>query len=198
MKLHHLILAAALAAIAATAGPAQAQTIAGPRLHQSTRSLQFTSPGEQGSIGVSNRGAAVLRLNQVRLLSETARSDFGFRPIGPQAVRPGQSITYTVSFRPVRPLGGPGQPRQSFAALQFVTDDASLAADTGRDRSGFVAGVGLKVSADPPLLSWIVLFPLLGIPLVLLVPAGTTTRQATWSPAKSRGSSRSNSSRPTP
>ena len=171
MKLHHLIVVV-LAAVAAGAAPAHAQTIAGPRLHQSTRSLAFTSPGDQGTVVITNRGDTVLRINQQRILSESARSDFVFRPVGPQAVPPGQSITYTVSFRPVRPLSGPGQPRQSFAALQLITDDASLPADTGRDRAGFVAGVGLKVSADPPLLSWIVFFPLLGIPLILLVPAG--------------------------
>ena len=97
-----LVGAAVLAAIVAPAGRAASQTIAGPRLQQSTRSLHFDRPGEQGSIVITNRGDAVLRINRQRILSDTARSDFVVRPVGPQAVSPGQSVTYTVSFRPVR------------------------------------------------------------------------------------------------
>ena len=125
-----------LAAIVATAGSAYGQIIAGPRLQQSTRSLHFVRPGDQQTIVITNRGDSVLRINQQRILSESARGDFVVRPVGPQAVPPGQSVTYTVSFRPVRPLSGPGQPRQSFAALQLITDDVSLPADTGRDPDG--------------------------------------------------------------
>src|SRR6185295_13546613 len=62
--------------------------------------------------------------------------------------------------------------RQSFEALELVTDDDSQPLDVGKKHEGNVIGVALRASLDPPLLSWIVFFPLLGIPLLFLVPAG--------------------------
>jgi NADH-quinone oxidoreductase subunit M len=169
-----IVAAAALALVLAAlaARPARAQEISGPRLELSARSLTFERPGEQQTVTARNRGDTVLRINSQRILNESARSDYVVRPVGPQVVAPGGQLVMTVSFRPVRPLGGPGQPRQSFAALQLVTDDRTLPLDTGRDRAGYIAGVALKASVDPPLLSLIVFFPLLGIPVVLLVPPG--------------------------
>ena len=166
----------ALAALLSLAwlSSAAAQRISGPRLELSTRSLSFTTAGEQRRVIIRNVGDTTLRIATQRLLNESARSDFFVLPVGPQIVAPGTSLTMTVTFRPLRPLGGPGQPRQSFAALQLITDDRSLPLDTGPKPLGNIAGLSLRASSgsDLPLLSLMLFLPLLGIPLLFLVPAG--------------------------
>jgi NADH-quinone oxidoreductase subunit M len=166
-----LVATFALALLVLLATPAAAQRISGPRLELSARSLSFSRPGEARTLLVKNVGDAVLRIGKQQLLSETARSDFFVTPGGPQLVAAGHALTLTVTFRPTRPLGGPGQPRESFAALQLHTDDASLPRDAAPPHAA-VAGVALRAGQEPPLLSLIVFFPLLGIPLLFLIPAG--------------------------
>ena len=94
------------------------------------------------------------------------------RPVAPYLVRPGERLALTITYRPTRALGAVGQPRQAFEALELVTDDPSLPLDESDKRAGNIAGIALRASLDPPLLSWLVFFPLLGIPLLFFVPAG--------------------------
>jgi len=157
--------------------PAAAAEIAGPRLQLSTRSLSFETPGQQKSVRLENLGDAPVLVRSPRILAENARSDFFIRPVGPLAIAPGQSATLEISYRPSRPLGGPGQPRQILSALQLPTNDETWPRSSSKEAVSEaepgppIASLALVVSADPPLLSWIVFFPLLGIPFILLLPA---------------------------
>jgi NADH-quinone oxidoreductase subunit M len=164
--------ACALVAAALSAAAPAAAAQHGPRLHLSTRALTFARPGDTGTVAVSNDGDTLLSIPILRMVHQKASSDYFVRPPAPYVVQPHQSITLTVVYRPSQPLGAAGQPRQSFEALELVTDDDSQPVDVGKRHEGNVIGVALRASLDPPLLSWIVFFPLLGIPLLFLVPAG--------------------------
>ncbi|HEY0709959.1 MAG TPA: NADH-quinone oxidoreductase subunit M [Polyangia bacterium] len=144
-----------------------------PRLELSTRSLKFTQAGQTASLVVSNAGDRPLLIDGVSVVHAGGRSDFSVAPVIAQTIAPGQSLTYDVTFRPTVALGGRGNPRQLFAALQIANNDPRFARDPAASpeaRTAHIAGVKLSVSLDPPLLSWLVFFPLLGIPLLFLVP----------------------------
>jgi NADH-quinone oxidoreductase subunit M len=163
---------ALLAALLAAAAPALAAQH-GPRLTLSTRALTFARPGESATLVVGNDGDTLLSIPLLRVVHQkTGGSDYFVRPAAPYVVQPHGSLTLTVVYRPSQALGPAGQPRQSFEALELVTDDPSQPVDVRAKPEGNIVGVALRASLDPPLLSWIVFFPLAGIPLLLFVPAG--------------------------
>ncbi|HEY0713957.1 MAG TPA: proton-conducting transporter membrane subunit, partial [Polyangia bacterium] len=144
-----------------------------PRLELSTRSLRFTQVAETRPLVVRNTGERPLLIDGASVIHVGGASDFSVAPVGPHLIAPGQTLTYEVTFRPTVTLGGRGNPRQLFAALQIATNDARLPRDPGaapEAKTAHVAGVKLWVSLEPPLLSWALFFPLLGIPLLFLVP----------------------------
>jgi proton-translocating NADH-quinone oxidoreductase chain M len=151
--------------------PAHAQSAVGARATLSERALSFSRDGETRRLVIRNTGDVPLQIGSMRIVHDSTRPvDFVVKPIGPHAIVPGQSLTLTVSYRPRIALGEQGQPRQAFAALQLVTNDPRLPVD--HDAGGRVAGVALRAGEQTRLLSLIVFFPLLGIPLFFLVPAG--------------------------
>ncbi len=157
----------------ASAGELAAAEI-GPRLSLSTRSVRFTQPGQRTTLTVRNTGDRPLIIGGASVIHDGRSSDFEIAPAGPQTLAPGAARDYSVLLRPQVRLQGPGRPRQSFAALQFASNDPAWPRDPSPTLPGIpnVAGVALSASADPPLLSLIVFFPLLGIPLLFFVPAG--------------------------
>jgi NADH-quinone oxidoreductase subunit M len=172
-----LVAAAALMALAAT--PAFAARGEG-RLELSARSLRFTQPGQRQILTLRNVGGEALLVSATDVVHAGTRSDFWVTPAGPQNLPPGGSVELTVTLRGTSDPdarwggGGKGQPRQIFSALQIANSDPRFPLDEHSRslRAGHIAGVALIASLDPPLLSWIVFFPLLGIPLLFFVPIG--------------------------
>jgi NADH-quinone oxidoreductase subunit M len=170
------VLLATLVPMAPSRSASAANHEPAPRLELSTRSLRFSQAGETGAVVVHNAGDRPLIIDGVNVVSAGGSADFFVAPAGRQIVAPDQSLSYQVTFRPTVALGGRGNPRQLFAALQIASNDVRLPRgpqDSGaapEGRTAHIAGVKLFVSLDPPLLSWALFFPLLGIPLLFLVP----------------------------
>jgi len=165
------VAAAVLLAALLGAAPAAANQPA-PRLTLSTHALSFSQNGQSAVVTVGNAGDVALTVGSLRMVHTGSSSDYFVRPVAPYLVRPGERLALTITYRPTHPLGAVGQPRQAFEALELVTDDPSLPLDESDKRAGNIAGIALRASLDPPLLSWLVFFPLLGIPLLFFVPAG--------------------------
>jgi NADH-quinone oxidoreductase subunit M len=171
-QLRHVVLGAAFALASLLAFTHEVHAGSGARLQLSTRSLVFTGQPTE-TVTVRNVGDAPLHISGVTIVKEGTRRDFQVAPGGPQMIPAGGELAYRVTFKPNWALGERGQPRQIFAALQIANADAAWPRDPAQ--SGFtahIAGVRLCATVDPPVLSWIVLFPLLGIPLLFLLPRG--------------------------
>ena len=149
---------------------------AGGRLELSARTLRFSQTGQRQILILRNRGDAPLLISATDVVHEGAQADFSVSPAGPQNLAPGQSLELTVSLpaAPDSSFGAKGRPRQIFSALQIANSDPRFPLDphSPSAHAGHIAGVALIASLDPPLLSWIVFFPLLGIPLLFFVPVG--------------------------
>jgi NADH-quinone oxidoreductase subunit M len=165
-----LVLLLGLATDGAEAGPR------GPRLAVSASHVTFPTQGGEATLTVTNAGDQPLSLREARVVHRSqGLVGFGVEAFQPQALPPGTTFDVKVSWHPNLPLGGPGVPRQAFGALQLVSNDKTAPLDTDPDTGARITGVALQAGDAFPWLSLIVFFPLLGIPLVLLVPSGRET-----------------------
>ncbi len=154
--------------------PAKAR---GPQLEIVPGSLSFDRPGESQGVELRNMGDAPLSVSAVRILtaSNAFSSDFSVDPVAPQDVPPGGAIKVKVSYKPTRDPSKPaaGVTRQAFGSLQVTANDPTLRADpTAPGRAGGLGSIALRAGGSGGLLSWIVFFPLLGIPALFLIPRG--------------------------
>jgi NADH-quinone oxidoreductase subunit M len=155
------IVAVTLAALLARAADAQAT-----ELRAEPATLIFSQAGEAQVVRIVNEGLAAVVLEPVRVGHVTGGapglpSFLVSRPPKP-VLGPGESTEFRVVFSPG---SGDAGARQVFAALQIGAEGG------GPGRPGGAAlGVALRAGDQSKRLSWIVFFPLLGIPLLWLVP----------------------------
>jgi NADH-quinone oxidoreductase subunit M len=153
-----------------TAAPAWAGL--GPRLEVSPRSLAFSGPGETAEVTLRNAGDETVLIGSVRVIQHSAHdTGFAVQPLRAEALAPGESLRLEVGYRPDT-RRGPGIARQAFAAVQITHNDRRWPVDPQAEVKVPVASVGLRTSTGFPLLSALLFFPLLGIPLLFAVPRG--------------------------
>jgi NADH-quinone oxidoreductase subunit M len=146
-----------------------------PRLVLSPAAVTFRGAGETVAVTLSNVGGAPLHVGGVRVVVSGGRgsTDFFVDAPGAREIAPGGTVVLNVSFRPAS--GVP--PPQVFGALLIIADDPALPLDIDLPGGGAapqenrVSSVALRAGPSR-LLSWLIFFPLLGIPLLFLVPSG--------------------------
>jgi len=163
-------------ALLALARPAFSEPAAAPRsaarLDFSPSTLKFAAPGERKTLVITNRGSAATTVT----VKPSAGSERFFEASGEisSSLGPGASAKIEVVWRtPARSHGE----AQAFGGLTITSADPRGTLDPAVP-DGRVLNVGLEGAASGILL-WIVFFPLLGIPIVLLVPR-TREEGARW------------------
>jgi len=139
-------------------------------------SLTFAQPGETKTVRLINEGASPVGLEPVRIGHVTGGApglpSFLVSRPDKTVLGPGEETAINVVYSPAR--GPEGSSPQVFAALQVGADMAG----PGRP-GGARLGVSLRAGDQSKRLSWILFFPLLGIPVLWLVPR----RRALWTRA---------------
>ena len=97
-----------LAALLLPARAARAQSTAGPRLEQSTRSLRFERAGDRRTLVVTNRGDAVLRISSLQHPERERPQRLLRSARGCPGHPPGRSIDFTGHLPAAPSAGGPG------------------------------------------------------------------------------------------
>ncbi len=144
----------------------------GARLDLSPATMKFSAPGERRTLVITNRGSAGTPVT----VKPAPGSERFFEVSGEvsSSLGPGASARVEVVWRtPARSHGEP----QAFGGLVVASADPRGSVDPGAPELR-VQAVGLE-GAPAGILLWIVFFPLLGIPILILLPR-TQEAAARW------------------
>ena len=174
-----VVLAGSSAARAAETNPGA------PHLVVSPTSLHLVNPGDSASVVLRNAGDRELVIGAVTTLMPNtgAAPEFLTTPVSNRRLEPGQTVTFTVSYRPSR-SPAPNN-AQALGAVLIEADDARLPQTTllSANTPGtnhlpahavHVASIPVRGGPAETLLSWLIFSPLFGIPFLLMWPQGPT------------------------
>jgi NADH-quinone oxidoreductase subunit M len=139
--------------------------------------LVFAHPGDARVLRVSNDGELPIGLVPVHVAHVTGAPDLAAFAVGRPAqdvLAPGETVELNVIYSP--PAGSTLR-RQVFAALQIGANQVVSAGFAGNGNAagrhvGPALSVALRAGEQRARISWIIFFPLFGIPLLWLVPRG--------------------------